>query len=226
MVTASSPAAPVGRRHLSLRDAVVQELRERILSRALLPGQRLVERDLSDQLEVSRIPLREAILQLEADGLVFVRPRRGAFVASFPEQELEDFFAIREVLEPLAARLATARSSSAHLEEMRGYLDAETVALERGDVEALDRASTGFHTTIAEAADSSLLVSVMRPLGIRARWQVGLQRGLDLHAIRDEHEQLYRAIAAGDAEAAAQISLRHAVANRIATLAAVRQHTT
>jgi DNA-binding GntR family transcriptional regulator len=214
----------VGRRHLSLRDAVVQELRERILSRTLLPGQRLVERDLSAQLEVSRIPLREAILQLEAEGLVFVRPRRGAFVASFPEQELEDFFAIREALEPLAARLATARATSADLEEMRRHLGAETTSLERGDVEALDSASMAFHTAIAEAADSSLLVSVMRPLAVRARWQVGVQRVLDLHAIREEHEQLYVAIANGDADAAAQISARHAVANRIATLAAIRQH--
>jgi DNA-binding GntR family transcriptional regulator len=226
MVTVSSPAAPVGRRHLSLREAVVQELRERILTRALLPGQRLVERDLSTQLEVSRIPLREAILQLEAEGLVFVRPRRGAFVASFPEQELEDFFAIREALEPVAARLATARATSVDLEAMRRHLDAETSALKRGDVEALDTASTAIHTAIAEAADSSLLVSVMRPLGIRARWQVGLQRVLDLHAIRDEHAQLYEAIANGEAEAAAQISVRHAVANRLATLAAIRQHTT
>ena len=223
-MSVSSPAVPVGRRHLSLREAVVQELRERILSRALLPGQRLVERELSNQLEVSRIPLREAILQLEAEGLVLVRPRRGAFVASFPEQELEDFFALREALEPLAARLATVRATPADLEQMRRHLDDETTALEGGDIEALDSASTAFHTAIAEAADSSLLVSVMRPLGIRARWQVGFQRVLDLHAIRDEHEQLYLAIADGDAEAAAQIGSRHAVANRIATLAAIRQH--
>ncbi|MBV9582759.1 MAG: FCD domain-containing protein [Chloroflexi bacterium] len=105
---------------------------------------------------------------------------------------------------------------------MRRHLDAETVALERGDVEALDSASTAFHTAIAEASDSSLLADVAAryPRTLAGRCTARAR----LHAIRDEHEQLCRAIANGDAEAAAQISLRHAVANRLATLAAIHQH--
>jgi DNA-binding GntR family transcriptional regulator len=202
---------------------VVHELRERILSHDLRPGQRLVERTLSAQLEVSRIPLREAILQLQTEGLVEVRPRHGAVVATVPEQEIEDFFAVREALEPLAARLAAMRADDAALADLRARRQDEISALASGDLDVLERATAAFHAAIVDAANSSLLASVMRPLRTRARWQTGIDRELGLRALSDEHEQLYRAIAAHDAETAARLGQLHASGNGAATIAALRQ---
>jgi DNA-binding GntR family transcriptional regulator len=227
----------VGRRHVSLREAVVHELRERILHHVFEPGQRLIERELSAELEVSRVPLREAILQLQTEGLVRVLPRRGAFVASFPAKELDDFFALREALEPLAARLAAERAAPDDFQGMRTHLIAEAAALAQGDADALASASSSFHNAIVEAAHSSRLTTVMRPLGTRARWQVDLQRELDqrairgehqreldLHAIGREHQEIMAAIASHDADAAARLSLEHAATNRMATAEALRAH--
>jgi DNA-binding GntR family transcriptional regulator len=227
----------VGRRHVSLRDAVVHELRERILHHVFEPGQRLIERELSAELEVSRVPLREAILQLQTEGLVRVLPRRGAFVASFPARELDDFFALREALEPLAARLAAERTTPDDVERVRAHLRDEAAALAQGDADALASASSAFHSAIVEAAHSSLLTTVMRPLGTRARWQVDLQRELDqrairgehqreldLHAIGREHQEIVAAIAKHDADTAAHLSLDHAATNRAATAEALRTH--
>ncbi|GEM35413.1 hypothetical protein NN3_64200 [Nocardia neocaledoniensis NBRC 108232] len=90
----------------SLRDRAYEELRDRIVDLRLSPGQRLVERDLATELEISRIPLREALQLLEREGLVVIVPRQGAIVAPFTVTDVRDLFDVRESLEVLAARLA------------------------------------------------------------------------------------------------------------------------
>lgn len=215
--------ASIGSRHVSLREAITRELRERILTQVLVPGQRLVERELSAELEVSRIPLREAIVQLETEGLVRVVPRRGAFVAAFSRKDLEDFFAIRQALEPLAARLSAERAGPSDIERMYRYLNDELAALERRDTDAVQLANDELHGLIAETADSAVLTMAMRPLRTRLRWQDTLQRALDLRQIYHEHQRLVEAIAAHDRDAAAAISLQHVLANEYATGAVFEQ---
>ncbi|WP_320781998.1 GntR family transcriptional regulator, partial [Streptomyces sp. CRN 30] len=112
MVTsAESSGAPRG----SLCGRAYDTLRRRIVEGELQPGQRLVERDLAAELEVSRIPLREALRLLEADGLVVLVPRRGALVAPFAPADVRHLFDVRESLEALAARLAAGRTGPAGL---------------------------------------------------------------------------------------------------------------
>lgn len=213
----------LGSRHLSLREAVTRELRERIFSQVLAPGQRLVERELSTELEVSRIPLREAIVQLATEGLVTILPRRGAFVASFSRKDLEDFFAVRQALEPLAARLAAERADGDTIGRLQHFADDELAALERGDTDAVGLANEALHWTIAEAANSAVLAMAMRPLHRRLQWRYALQRSLDLRQIYHEHRDLVEAIAAHDSSRAEHISARHVVANCDATGAAFLQ---
>src|SRR3954468_19170524 len=93
--------AKVGSAHQTLADAVTNELRELIVDGVFPAGMRLVEHNLADQLEVSRVPLREAIMQLEAEGLVRRIPRRGTVVATLTATDVVELFEVRESLEAL-----------------------------------------------------------------------------------------------------------------------------
>lgn len=92
--------------HLSLRERIVARLRQAIISGELAPKTRLTEPDLARQLNVSRTPLREAIRQLEAEGFITTIPRVGSFVSELEPRDVEDLYAVRAVIEGLAARLA------------------------------------------------------------------------------------------------------------------------
>src|SRR5262245_61772458 len=87
-----------------LRDKVFEVVRDMILAGELRPGERIVESVLASRLGVSRAPMREALGRLAGDGLVRLEPHHGAYVTRLSEQELRDFFEIRETLETLAAK--------------------------------------------------------------------------------------------------------------------------
>src|SRR4051812_20813101 len=123
----------IGGRHLTLRDQVLAELRRRIVEAEYPPGERLREDRLAQDFGVSRNPVREALRVVEAEGFVHVEPRRGAVVATPDERTMRDLFAVRESLEPLAARLAAERASRADLIGLRGLLEAARTATDQGD---------------------------------------------------------------------------------------------
>ncbi|NGN69862.1 GntR family transcriptional regulator [Streptomyces sp. A7024] len=203
----------------SLRDRVYDTLRRRILEVELQPGDRLVERDLAAELEVSRIPLREAISRLEADGLVLVVPRRGALVAPFTPADVRDLFDVRESLESLAARLSAERADDAALSRLAARLDAARTATRRRDRAAIAAANAGFHADIIDTAANPLLTSMMRPLEARTHWLFRLTAQRDPGRQCAEHEELYEAIAAHDADRAAAVAHTHVADGRAESLA-------
>jgi DNA-binding GntR family transcriptional regulator len=99
-------AAPGGRVHGATVAHVVERLRDDLLGRRFVPGQRLVEKELTDRFAVSRGPVREAFRRLAAEGLIELAPNRGALVRRLSQREMQDLFQIRCELEALAARLA------------------------------------------------------------------------------------------------------------------------
>ncbi|WP_372346259.1 GntR family transcriptional regulator [Streptomyces sp. KL116D] len=212
-------AQPAGAARGSLRDRAYDTLRRRILEAELQPGERLVERDLAAELDVSRIPLREALRRLEADGLVLLVPHRGALVAPFTPADVRDLFDVRESLESLAARLAAERSDAAGLARLRARLDAARAATRDQDRAAIAAANAGFHTDIVELAANPLLTSMMRPLEARTHWLFRLTAQRDPARQCAEHEELYAAIAAGDADRAAALALDHVSDGRAESLA-------
>src|ERR1043166_7391396 len=112
--------APRGARleNLTLWQRVYEYLREEILSERLQPGTELHEVPLSEELGVSRGPLREAVGRLAAEGLVTVRPRRGAVVRSLSEEEFLELYQVREALETMAVKLATPRLEADDLRQL------------------------------------------------------------------------------------------------------------
>ncbi|MEU0130072.1 GntR family transcriptional regulator [Streptomyces sp. NPDC006289] len=203
----------------SLRDHAYETLRRRIIEVELQPGERLVERDLAAELEVSRIPLREALRLLAADGLVVLVPHRGALVAPFTPADVRDLFDVRESLESLAARLAAERADEDGLARLAAGLDAARAATRAHDRAAIAAANAAFHTDIVELAANALLSAVMRPLWARMHRLFRLTAERDPAQQRAEHERMYEAIAARDADLAASLAHEHVADGRATSLA-------
>ncbi|MEG3616036.1 GntR family transcriptional regulator [Isoptericola haloaureus] len=213
-----SPAPLDGARR-SLRETAYETLKARIIGLDLAPGQRLVERDIATELGVSRVPLREALHQLESEGLVVLVPRQGALVAPFTRDDVEHLFEVRESVEVLAFRLAALRRSAADLAAMSAAVDAARDALARRDDAATAAANAGFHAVVVQACGNPLLQSMLAPLDARVRWLFHLTKRRDTHEQCEEHAAMLAAIEARDADAVADLAHRHVTSGREPSLA-------
>ncbi len=203
----------------SLPDRVHDRLRSRIIDLELLPGHRITEREASAELGVSRVPLREALRLLEAEGLVVLVPRQGAMVASWSREDVVRLFEVREELETLAARLAATRRTDADLRWMRDLLDDAEHALKAGDESATAAANAGFHRAVVAACGNPLLQQMMAPLDSRVQWLFHLTKHRDTREQREEHVRLLALIEAGDGDGAAALYRAHIAAGLEPTLA-------
>jgi DNA-binding GntR family transcriptional regulator len=191
-----------------------EALKKRIIEVGLKPGQRLVERDLAEELKVSRIPLREALRLLAAEGLVVLVPHRGALVSPFTPVDVRDLFDVRESVEVLAARLAARRADRQGLGALAQCLESARSATESGDEAEIAAANARFHAAILTLSDNALLETMMRPLNARMQWLFRLTSDRDPHQQCAEHTELYEAIAAADPARAGEVALRHVVSGR------------
>jgi DNA-binding GntR family transcriptional regulator len=203
----------------SLRDTTYAELRSRIVNLAYQPGERLIERDLAAELEVSRIPLREAMQLLQNDGLVVLVPRQGAIVAPFTADDVRDLFDVRESLEVLAVRLAAERVGETGLSRLREQMDLARGAIARCDDPGTAGANAGFHRVLVEIAANPLLSVMMNPLAARVQWLFHLTRRRDLVLQCEEHQEIYDAVAAADVERAAGLMFAHVTSGREESIA-------
>jgi DNA-binding GntR family transcriptional regulator len=177
---------------------VVERLRGDILDGVRPPGSRLVERDIADRLGVSRVPVREALRVLVAEGLVTSRPRTWAVVREFTPSDIADLVEVRSGLEAMTFRLAAQRRTDEGLKLLRDVLDAEFAAARAGDGVAARRAAADFHETVADLAGNRMLVEVWQTMRSRLRWLLG--RHEDFLRVAEEHRLLFDAIADQDAD--------------------------
>ncbi|MFJ2244681.1 GntR family transcriptional regulator [Streptomyces sp. NPDC087862] len=210
----------IGAAHQSLRDQVYGELRERIIDGRYPSGYRVVERELADELGVSRIPVREAIQRLETEGFIAAQARKGAFVAPLGPAEAADFFDIREHLEALAASLAARRAGRDGLRTLERLLDrARRVADSSRRTRELGSVHADFHQQIVVMSGNPLLQGLMAPLDGRLRRLFSLtSEPGDGPVMCGEHELLYEAIRSGDADAAERIARGHVAGTRATAL--------
>ncbi len=155
-----------------LRRQVLQELRQSIISGRLGPGERLVERELISMMGVSRTVIREALRQLESEGLVDIIPNKGPIVRTLTWEEAQDLYAIRAVLEGLAARLFTEHAGEPQVEELERALMGVADAYESGDPERVLDAKGIFYDVLFTGAKSQMLSSMIGILhGRIRRWR-------------------------------------------------------
>jgi DNA-binding GntR family transcriptional regulator len=187
-----------------LRDAILDGVRE--------PGSKLIERDLASEFGVSRVPVRDALKVLEAEGLVELRPRTWAIVREFTAADLADLDEVRQVLEPMAFRLAAERHRRDGLDRLQLALQEEQDSAAHDDRIVSRRAAADFHEIVVELADNRLLEAIMQSIRSRLRWS--LVQHDDLVHIADEHVALFEAIRDRDGDRASALAYAHVDSSR------------
>jgi len=163
-------STPVDRVAAPLREQVIAALRTAILDFQLRPGQRLVERELIEQLGVSRTTVREALRELTSEGLVTVVPQRGAVVSAPSLAEAEDLYEIRAVLESILVERFVERATDAQLERLTKAVEyfAEVTA-GTSDIRVVLDAKDSFYAVLVEGAASPALQNIIEGLQARVR---------------------------------------------------------
>ena len=156
-----------------LKDLVYLELKHKILTGEIVSQTRLMEIDLSEKMNVSRTPIREAIKRLADDGLVKVEPRRGAYVANISIKDMLDVFEVREDLEGFVAKLAAERITEDEKEELKNISAEYEAALNQGNKERIIELDEKFHNFIVSCSGNetlSELVNYVQELSLRFRY--------------------------------------------------------
>lgn len=194
-----------------LTDQAYKVIRDAILSRRLAPGTRLSIPELSRQLDISRSPVREAIARIEYEGLAESVSHRGAVVVEIGLDELVAIYDVREVLEGLAARLATRAADDAFIDVLERNWQAHRDAVEADDVEQHMKLDAAFHRHIREASGNLRLSENLRQLQgqIRVAMTTTVARRGGMPAALAEHRSLIDAIRGGDPATAEQVAREH-----------------
>ena len=197
---------------LSLTQRAYADLRALILDNRLKSGQRMFEQEVADLLKMSRTPVREALIRLEEEGLVCVRPRHGMTVLPISPTDMRDIYDVVTSLEATAAELAIERGiDSVQIAQLHEAVDAMEAALQAKDLVAWSKADERFHNLLVESSRNKRLISLVNGLWDqthRSRMATLPIRPVPF-ASNKEHRDLVAAIEAGDAERAKSIHVAH-----------------
>jgi DNA-binding GntR family transcriptional regulator len=195
----------------TLWERVHDHLRDEILAGRLTPGTELGEVALAESLGVSRGPVREALGRLATEGLVTIRPRRGAVVRAFSNDEFIEAYQVREALETMAVRLGVPQLTADHVRALERAIEEMSAYGAADDVQGFFEANTAFHLVFFDAAQNRMLADLYRQL----RGQIDRHRLRSLELRGDvrrsiaEHKAILRAAKAGDVERAVHLVSEH-----------------
>ncbi|MFE6996478.1 GntR family transcriptional regulator [Microbacterium sp. NPDC057659] len=200
----------IARRHgagyRSVGEMAYDIIREGILDGTLPPGTKLRQETLADTIGISRLPIRSALIQLEADGLVEFHARRGAMVRALTVQEATEVYHLRSVLEREALRLAMAEMTPERIARLR-ELAAEADATSEGG--AFVEARSEFYATLYDSAARPLQWELIEQLRLKLGRYVLGWRMVSTEGHRHSHEELVEVVATGDAEKADAVLAHH-----------------
>jgi len=191
-------------------DMVYAHIFDAILEQRLAPGTKLSEEALGEIFGVSRTIIRRALSRLAHEGVVLLRPNRGAVVASPTVEEARQIFFARRLVEKAITELAVQHASAAQLAELRQLVEDERDCFARGDRGAGIRLSGEFHLKLAEAAKNAPLISFQRSLVSQTSLIIAQYEGASRsHCSYDEHNALIDAIAMRDSDKAVRLMMHH-----------------
>jgi DNA-binding GntR family transcriptional regulator len=203
--------APPRPQFRSKKESVLDALRGAIISGQYRPGQRLVIDELAAQFGISAIPIREALQQLQADGLVKIEPHVGATVAPIEANLVEEVFDLLEALELMSARRACKRMTADQFKELEAMVSQMDGML--ADLDAWSAMNVRLHTFICECADiplaQSMLVKVLDHWNRLRKVHLKEVHAKRAHLSQQEHWQILRAMKAGDTDRLERIIGEH-----------------
>ena len=177
----------------------------------LAPGTRLTQDELADRLQVSRQPVAQAVSVLKSQGFLRERGRRGVIIAPLEREFFRAVYQLREALDPMAARLAAQRCTREEAAVGRRLVQAGRQAVRNGKTERLIQADANFHAWVYRLSANPLLLETMELYWkhLRRAMHGVLRRRSTRSQVWDEHQAILSAVASGDANAAAALSLAH-----------------
>lgn len=195
----------------SLRGRVFSTIRENILNGKYKQNEELKETAIGEELGVSRTPVREALRQLELEGLVKIIPNRGAFVNGITAKDVEDIYMIRSLLEGLCARWATAYITKEQLEELEEVLFLSEFHMQKNHFEQLPELDNKFHEILYDASQSKILDHVLSDFHhyVERVRKVALSSKERACKCSEEHRLILEAIKEKDAKRAEELANIH-----------------
>lgn len=151
-------------RHQTLREIILESIRESILRGSLKPGEKVAEPELAERFGISRTPIREAFRQLESEGYLTVIPRKGAVVTALSERDVEEFYSIKSILEGYAARIAAEKLSTKDLDRLEAINERLQQLANEGDVKTFFRVHNEFHELFIRASGNEKLFELIGQL--------------------------------------------------------------
>lgn len=210
-LNAESPMEDNGLNRLNLSDQIANHLRDMIIQNQLAPGDRIREREVCRQLQVSRTPLREALHKLESEGLVELIPNRGAVITKPGAEEIADMLQVLGVLESFAGERACELITDSELGEINALQYEMMAAFARGDRLAYFKLNQRIHLAIVKAARSDTLLSLHARLNARLyriRYQSNLKNETWGSAL-EEHDAILEALLQRDARRLSALLRQH-----------------
>lgn len=183
--------------------SLLAKLQRDILTEKLKPGQKLTEQDLCREYEVSRTPIREALRQLEADGLVENILNRGSFVIGMSEQDYEDMFEMRKAYEIQAVEWAIERITDEEMDRLEETFEFMEFYTMRNDIDKMLVINSGFHQVIYEASHNRMLQKLLSSYQNFLKYKVSdADRDESyLATVLEEHREIFKAIKEKDVKA-------------------------
>ncbi|MEG1537094.1 MAG: GntR family transcriptional regulator [Clostridiales bacterium] len=195
----------------NLRNRIFHQLEADIVNGKYPPGFNLAEKTLAEEFGVSRTPLREAMAQLEFEGLVEFVPHKGVMVLGVTRQDIQDIYLIKLTIESLAAKLASERIEKTELTELEETLNLTEFYIGKKDLDKLVELDSRFHDLICKAGKNRPLRAMLANFHNYARMARYKSITTPGRAVKmlEEHRKLLSAIAAGDGDLAYQLSVEH-----------------
>ena len=207
-VTGTSPG-PI--RYRRTADQIAASIRDSIANGSLRPGNHLQEAEIARAMKTSRVPVREALIQLEQEGLIVRKPNRGSFVAELTERILREVSALRGLLEGFAASQAAERLTATDFARLDGLIKEMRVAAGERDYHHLLQCDYLFHETIVRAADNDLLEEVWRVTHGKVRVYLSATNLVysDWKSLTESHVALLDTLRTRDPERAREAMAEH-----------------
>ncbi len=195
----------------SLRERVFQKIRQSILDGKYKPGDTLRESAIANELNVSRTPVREAIRQLELEGLVYSIPNKETVVCGITEEDVQDIFMVRSKLEGIAGRLAAERITPEELEKMQEILELTEFYASKGDLSRIESLDHTFHDAIYNATKSKIIKHVLSDFHtyIQKTRKKSIAIPGRVKGLLEEHSAIYEAIKNRDGDKAEELINAH-----------------
>jgi DNA-binding GntR family transcriptional regulator len=189
---------------------IVESLTRAIVAHRLQPGAKLVEQKLADQYGVSRTLVRQALYRLSHNRLIRIEPARGAFVAAPSATEARQVFAVRRMLEAGMVRAFVAQAKSADIKALQTHIAQEKQAVHNGDVPGRTALLGDFHVRMAQLLHNEVLAHMLSDLISRSALITLMYQTSSAAAhSHEEHEAIFKAIKARDADAAVALLDAH-----------------